>query len=77
MVKFNYDLTSLSQTFFKEIARICDEKSVHKKMGKISRQLVKQLRVQEITGLPLSDAFKVIEDFINNYIGNLSQRENF
>ena len=75
--KFNFDLTGLSQSLFREIARICDEKNVHRKIGSLSRRLVKKLRVQEVTGLPLSDALTLIEDLMNDYIENLAQKEDF
>jgi hypothetical protein len=75
--KFNFDLTGLSQSLFKEIARICDEKRIHKKMGIASRRLIERLKIQEMTGLALSDTLTVVEDLINNHIQNLSQSERF
>jgi len=75
--KFIFDLTCLSQSLFKEIARICDEKSIHKKLGRVTRGLIEKLRIQEITGLPLSDTLTIVEDLINNHIQNLSQSRDF
>jgi hypothetical protein len=75
--KFNFDLAPLSKSLFKEIARICDESNVHKKIVEASLRLVKTLRIQEATGLPLSDALTLVEDLVDNYVENLSQRRNF
>ena len=75
--KFNFDLAGLSQSLFKEIARICDETNVHRKIGEASRRLVKSLRIQEATGLPLSDALMLVEDLVDTYVENLSQRRPF
>lgn len=75
--RFNYDLSSISQPLFREITRICNEEEVHERTGEVSHQMVKRLKIQKVTGLPLSDTFTVIEDLIKNHMENQSQREEF
>lgn len=74
---FNFDLSQFSQSFFRDIAKFSEKKNVHKRIGETARYLVKKFKVHEITGLPLSDAFMVIEDLIDSYVKNLTQRESF
>lgn len=75
--KFNFDLTKISQSLFTDVARFADNRGIHKKIGKMSRYLVQKFKVHEITGLPLSDAFLLVEDLIDIYVKNLSQKEAF
>jgi hypothetical protein len=46
-------------------------------LGERARYLVKKFRITELTGLEIGDALKVIEDIIDIYVRNLSQREKF
>ena len=74
---FNFDLSKLSRSFFKDIARFSHEKNVHKIIGKRSRQLVKKFNIDKLVGVRVSDAMKIVEDIIDNEITNLSTREEF
>ena len=74
---FNFDLTKVSSGFFTEIAKIVDRKRLHRKMGKSFRGLVKKFRLDEITGLNLSDAVSLVEDFVDIQIKNVVNREHF
>jgi len=74
---FNFDLTKVSSGFFTEIAKIVDRKRLHRKMGKSFRGLVKKFRLDEITGLNISDAVSLVEDFVDIQIKNIVNRERF
>ncbi|RLE49149.1 MAG: hypothetical protein DRJ31_05795 [Candidatus Methanomethylicota archaeon] len=74
---FNFDLTSISKTFFKEVAREAYEKGIHGKIGNIARNLVRKFRIDEVTGLNLSEAITLVEDLIDIFIANLLNREQF
>jgi len=74
---FNFDLTKVSNDFFTEIAKIVDRKRLHRKMGKSFRGLVKKFRLDEITGLNISDAVSLVEDFVDIQIKNVVNREHF
>ena len=74
---FNFDLTKVSSGFFTEIVKIVDRKRLHRKMGKSFRGLVKKFRLDEITGLNISDAVSLVEDFVDIQIKNIVNRERF
>ncbi len=59
------------------MARFSERKSIHKKLGETARYIVKKFRVQEMTGLPLSDALTVIEDLMDSYVKNINSKESF
>lgn len=70
-------MSHLSQSLFKELARLSKKKNIHKKAGETARYLVKKFKVHELTGLPLSDAFTVMEDLVDSYVINIVNRETF
>ena len=75
--KFTFDLSQFSQSLLQEIAKFSERREIHRKIGKTARYLVKKFKVHRIIGLPVSDALMVIEDLIDTYVKNLSQREKF
>jgi len=75
--RFNFDLSKVSKSFFKEVARAAGEKDVHKKLGKRARELATKLKIEEATGLNITDALVLLEDMVDIQVKNLSQRENF
>jgi hypothetical protein len=75
--RFNFDLSQLSQSFVRDIAKFSSRMNVHKKIGKIARSLVHRFKIHEITGLPISDALTIVEDLIDTYVKNISSREAF
>ena len=75
--RFTFDLTRLPRELFQEIARITYDKGVHKKVGRVVRELVDRFRVHELTGLNFSDAITLLEDFIDIQVSNLVNRERF
>ncbi len=75
--KFSFDLTGLSRSFFREMARISDQRDLHRKLGAMAEHVIKAFNIQEVTGLPLSDAVTLINDMIDIYARNLAQQESF
>ncbi len=74
---FNFNLTKISRSLFKDIARFSKRKNIHKRLGETARYLVEKFKLHEITGLPVSDAIMVVEDLIDTYVKNLTEREKF
>lgn len=75
--QFNFDLTRVSRSFFREITRAAHNKGIHKRMGGMVLSLIKKFRINEITGLNVSEALVLIEDFIDIQMKNLVDREKF
>jgi len=75
--QFTFDLTSVSKKLFREIMLIADNVGIHRRIGRYARLISKKLRIQEITGLNLSDAIQLIEDFIEIQIRNIKYRDRF
>ena len=75
--KFTFDLSKIPRFFFSELAKATYHKDVHGKMGKTARDMIKKFKIQEATGLDLSDAVVLMQDFIDIQAKNLVQREKF
>jgi hypothetical protein len=75
--KFTFDLSKVSRLFFTEIAKVSHQKGVHKRVGTTVRKIIKKFKIQEATGLNLSDAVLLLQDFIDMQARNLSEREKF
>ncbi|UCG95170.1 MAG: DUF116 domain-containing protein [archaeon] len=75
--KFNFDLSRISRSFFRDVARFSHEKSIHRNMGKKARYLVKKFRIDKIIGIPVSDAIRLVEDMLDTCVLNLSMRDDF
>jgi hypothetical protein len=75
--QFNFDLTRVSKFLFREVAKVAHRKGVHKRIGEIAHTLMEKFKVHEITGLNVSDALTLLEDFIDIQIKNLVERERF
>lgn len=74
---FSFDLSRISKSFFKELARVANEKNMHRRIGERARSLAEKFRIREITGLDVSDALMLVEDLVDIYVRNLSQRGMF
>ncbi len=74
---FTFDLTKISRLFFKEIARVSYEKRMHERFGETLKDLVKKFRIEELTGLNLSDAIQLLEDLVDVEARNFLEREKF
>jgi len=74
---FNFDLTRVSRVLFQELARIAREKDIHRRIGRRARELALRLRISEVVGLNVSEAITLMEDLVDIYITNLSERRRF
>jgi len=75
--KFSFDLSSISKSFFKELARVAGERKLHKRLGLKARHLADKFKLTEITGLNVPDALQLVEDLVDVYVQNVSERERF
>ncbi len=75
--KFAFDLSRIPRFFFSEIAKVGYQVSVHKKVGKTAQEIIKKFKIDEATGLNLSDAALVIQDLIDMQARNMREREKF
>jgi hypothetical protein len=75
--KFTFDLSRIPRFFFAEITKASYQKGVHKRIGKTTQEIIRKFKIQEATGLNLSDAVVLLEDLIDIQARNLVQREKF
>jgi hypothetical protein len=75
--KFTFDLSPVPRFFFTEIARISYQKGMHKTLLNTLQDVIKKFKIQEATGLNLSDAVVVIQDLIDMQAINLIERKKF
>lgn len=75
--KFSFDLSRIPKSFFKELAKAANEKNMHRRMGKKARHLAEKFKIQELTGLDVPDAITLVEDLVDIYVKNLSEKEKF
>lgn len=75
--KFTFDLSPVPRFFFTEIARISYQKGMHKALFNKLQEIIKKFKIQEATGLNLSDAIVVIQDLVDLQAVNLLQRKKF
>ena len=74
---FSFDLSHVSKSFFRELAKVAHEKDVHRRIGRKARNLAEKFKVREITGLEISDALTLVEDLVDIYVQNISGKEKF
>jgi uncharacterized protein len=74
---FTYDLSKASRMFFAELAAISYQKKVHRTIIKRIQELVIKFKIEEGTGLKLSEVLIVIEDFIDLQAINTIEQEKF
>ena len=75
--KFTFDLSKIPRFFFVEIAKIGYQGGMHKKVGRTLQHIITKFKVQEATGLNLSDAIVLLQDLIDMQAVNLIERERF
>jgi hypothetical protein len=75
--KFTFDLSKVPRFFFTEIARISYQKGMHKTLLKNLQDIITKFRIQEATGLNLSDAVVLLQDLIEVQTVNLLERRRF
>ena len=74
---FSFDLSKISKSFFRELARASKEKELHKRIGTRARHLAEKFHLSEMTGLDVPDALQLVEDLVDVYVRNASERERF
>jgi hypothetical protein len=75
--QFNFDLTRVSRSFFRGVAEAAHKRKLHRRIGEAALHLLERFRVQEITGLDVSQALTLLEDLIDVQMKNLSNRQKF
>jgi len=74
---FDFDLTKVSRSFFQKLAGFLDERDIHRKVGDLAEDVSKKFKLEEVTGIPLSNTTKVVNDLVDIHVRNLSQKEEF
>jgi hypothetical protein len=75
--KFTFDLSKVPRFFFTEIARVSYHKGMHTTFLNTLQELIQKFRIQEATGLNLSDAVVLLHDLIEVQSVNLLERGKF
>src|SRR3989337_469757 len=75
--KFTYDISKVPRFFFTEIALIGYQRGMHKTFLKTLQDIIRKFRIQEATGLNLSDAVVLLQDLIDLQAVNLIERGKF
>ena len=75
--KFTFDLSKVPRFFFTEIALVSYQKGMHKSFLRTLNDLILKFKIQEATGLNLSDAVALLQDLIDLQAINSMQRGKF
>ena len=75
--KFTFDLSKVPRFFFNEIAMISYQKGMHKSFLKTLNELILKFKIQEATGLNISDAIVLLQDLIDLQAVNAIERNRF
>ena len=75
--KFTFDLSKVPRFFFTEVAKISYRKGMHKTLLKNLQDIITRFRIQEATGLNISDAVVLLQDLIDLQAVNLLERRKF
>ncbi|MGE5532828.1 MAG: DUF116 domain-containing protein [Bacillota bacterium] len=75
--KFTFDLSKVPRFFFTEIALISYQKGMHKSFLTTLNDLILKFKIQEATGLNLSDAVALLQDLIDLQAINTTERGRF
>lgn len=75
--KFTFDLSELPKFFFNELTILSYQKGMHKTVLNTLRDIIIKFKIQEATGLNLSDAVMLLQDLIDLHGINLVQRGKF
>ena len=75
--RFTFDLSRIPRFFFTEITKVGYQRGMHRKVGKTVQEIIKKFKIQEATGLNLSEAVTLLQDLIEVQAINLIEREKF
>jgi hypothetical protein len=70
-------LSPVPRFFFTELARITYQRGMHKTLFNTLEHMIQKFKIQEATGLNLSDALIVIKDLVDLQAVNLIERKRF
>jgi len=74
---FIYDFSRISQNMFFQILDTACNLGLHRFASQNAKKLVKLFKIDEATGLNLTDAIALVEDIIEVQVTNKVQREKF
>jgi hypothetical protein len=75
--QFDFDLTRVSRAFFRSVAEAAHKRQLHRRIGDVALQLLRTCKIQEITGLNVSQGLTLLEDLIDIQMKNLQNRKSF
>lgn len=75
--KFTFDLSRIPRFFFTEIAKMSYEKGMHRKVSNTVQDIIRKFKIEEMTGLNLSDAVQLLEDLVDIEARNFLERGKF
>jgi uncharacterized protein len=75
--KFTFDLSKVPRFFFTEIATVSYQKGMHKTFLNTLQDLILRFKIQEATGLNLSDTLVLLQDLIDLQAINMMERGKF
>jgi hypothetical protein len=75
--RFTFDLSRIPRFFFTEVTTAAYQRGMHRRVSKTVQDIIRKFRIQEATGLNLSDAVTLLEDLIDTQARNLIERERF
>jgi len=75
--KFTFDLTAIPKSFFKEIARIAHKRKLYTRLSDNLKTLAEKFRIEELTGLRVTEVIAILEDLVDIYSRNLLEKEKF
>ncbi len=75
--KFTFDLSTVPRFFFTELTLLSYQKGMHKTFLKTANDLIVKFRIQEATGLNLSEAVVLLQDLLDLQAINIMERDKF
>ena len=75
--KFSFDLTNIPKSFFKEVVKVAHERRLHTRIGERIKYLAEKFRIDEATGLKVTEVVAILEDLVDMYSLNMMEREKF
>jgi len=72
---FSFDLSSMPSTFFAELATIASENSLRRRLEMRTRHMAQNLT--KITGMEMPHTLRLVEDLVDVYSQNFSERRRF
>jgi len=74
---FVYDLSRLPKNLFRQLIEVAYEKRLHRLVTSHAKNMVQKFRLEEATGLNLTDAITLVEDLMEVQAANTLLRDSF